>query len=581
MKITENSTVGAHWQEAVSRYSTSCAVSDEVCSLTYQQADVRMGRLRAYLKAEGIKAGQVVGIDTFNCADFWVAVMAIVTSGCAYLPLPPQYPEERKNFMLSDSKAVYRFTREEIERICGDENAAYSGEVSDDPESPCYVIYTSGTTGKPKGVMIRQKWLMNLCRWNIEVTGLTADSRVLSLNALCFDASVKNIFSPMMVGAGLLMNIERPMDIAALYSYISKHQPTHINATPALLELLAEEAAADNYSGMKTLRCVMSGGEAFRKKPLAALCGAVKGIRVLNVYGPTECTSVTTCHQVTADELADSAANVPIGRPISGKKVLTVGEDGKRCAAGEQGELYIGGIGTAEGYLDRPELTAEKFVIYEDERYYRSGDLCSIDADGAVHYFGRIDTQIKLNGYRIETGEIAAAAEAVSGIKSAAVIFEDEKLTLCYTADGETEVSKIKEVLAGTLPTYMLPAQYLELEKLPVTERGKTDLAKLKEICREHFGKAEGVVQERPQQENAEQDMTSQVIAIWARLLGRQDIKPADNFFDVGGNSLKLYKMGKLMEREFGVPIDPMDLMELSSAKKTAEYISGLKGAVK
>jgi amino acid adenylation domain-containing protein len=573
MKITENSTIGAHWQDSVIRHSTSCAVADAVCCYTYEEAEVRIGRMRAFLQKQGIHPGQVIAVDTFHRADFWNAVMAIVTSGCAYLPIPPQYPEERKDFMCSDSKAVYRLDQARIESICADENAPCSHEVSDTPDSPCYVIYTSGTTGQPKGVMIRQKWLTNLCAWNTDVTRLNKDSRVLSLNALCFDASVKNIFSPMMVGAQLLMNIEKPMDIRGLYAYISEKRPTHINATPALLELLTEEAAEDGYAGMKSVTCIMSGGEAFRKKPMSILRSNMPDtLRILNVYGPTECTSVTTCHVLTDEDFFDDTKSVPIGSPIGGKKVITVDKDGNSCSPDEQGELYIGGIGTAEGYLHQPEKTAEKFVMFNNERYYRSGDLCSIDNDGAVHYFGRIDTQIKLNGYRIETEEITAKASSLAGIRSAAVLFETEKLVLFYTADDQTEIIAIRDSLAKSLPVYMLPAEYIKIDELPVTERGKTDLSALKKLYNERFA-----VKQSDTKSTGENDLASQIIVIWSRLLERQDIKADDNFFDVGGNSLKLYKMGKLLEREFSVPIDPMDLMELSSAKKIAGYISDLK----
>lgn len=567
-----NNIISKIWKDSAVRYSSRLVVADRYSAYTYQEAETVISRLRAYLKAQGATVGSVIALDTFHRAEFWLAVMAIVTSGCAYLPIPPQYPAVRRQYMIRNSNAVLHLTEAEIFRICTDPGAPVCGTVSDTPESPCYVIYTSGTTGQPKGVLIRQNWLLNLCRWNLDVTELHAGDCVLSLNSLCFDASVKNIFSPMMTGASLLMNIENPADIRALYAYLAEKQPTHINATPSMLDVLLEEAGEHEYAGMQSVQCIMSGGEVFQKKQLCAFRQAKQGaLRVINVYGPTECTSVTAYHVLTEQDFAEPERPVPVGKPIPGKEILLVREDGGLCRPGEKGELYITGLGIAEGYLGDPIRTAEKFVSYQGQSCYRSGDICytdPADPEGLLYYSGRTDTQIKLNGYRIETEEIASRACALPEIRSAAVLFTDGKLVLCYTASARLPEETLRTALADILPAYMLPASYYYLPEMPMTERGKIDFAGLQTWYT-------GQSSQKSQTDTGIQpeSIIAKVLAVWENLLGTTGIQPTDNFFDAGGNSLKLYKMGKMLEKAFSVRIDPMDLMELSSAKKIAQYI--------
>ena len=570
MIISENKTIGQLWKEACIRYSSHTAVSDEKGTYSYQEADSNIGRLKAYYQAKGITGGDVIALESSNYAGFWFAAMAAVTLGCAYLPIPPQYPEERRNYMIQDSHASVMLNQAEIEAILSDDSAPVSKDCCDTLDSPCYIIYTSGTTGVPKGVVIRQKWLINLCIWNQEVTQLDESCSVLSLNALCFDASVKNLFTPFMTGASLVMNIANPADIPHLYAYISEKKPTHLNATPSLIDVLLEEAQEHDYQGMRSVRCIMSGGESFQKKQLADFFRAQqKQLRVLNVYGPTECTSVTACHILTEQELTQEEISVPIGKPIRNKKIFLVDEQGNLCGSNQKGELYISGEGIADGYLNDPEKTKQKFITFQGEYCYKSGDICFADENQILYYCGRTDNQIKLNGYRIELEEISEKALSVQkGIRSAKALFIENKIVLFWSAAEQLPEQDFREQLRKSLPEYMLPSCCIFVPEMPLTERGKINTAELKKLYDAFLNPAVSAVPENTQ------SIEERIIRIWQKLLQIQNIQTGDNFFDIGGNSLKLYKMGKMLEKEFSVKIEPIYLMELSSVRKIADFIS-------
>jgi len=575
MNISETKTIGELWEESRIRYSRHTAVSDEQGSYSYEEANVNISKIRAYYQMQGIKAGDIIALESSNFAGFWFAVMAAVTIGCAYLPIPPQYPEERRNYMIQNSHAAIMLNKTKIEAILSDTAAPVSETISDTLESPCYVIYTSGTTGVPKGVVIRQKWLLNLCIWNQEVTELDDSCSVLSLNALCFDASVKNLFTPFMTGASLIMNIANPADIQHLYAYISEKKPTHLNATPSVIDVLLEEAQEHDYKGVQTIRCVMSGGESFQKKQLAEFFRAkLKQLHVLNVYGPTECTSVTAYHVLSEQELTQEEIPVPIGKPIRKKKIFLVNEQGNLCKNNEKGELYISGEGIAEGYLSDPEKTKQKFVIFEGERCYKSGDICFTDENQILYYCGRTDNQIKLNGYRIELEEISEKASVLEGIRAVKAMFIDNKIILFYSAVQQYPEQKLKDLLRKSLPEYMLPSCFIFTQEMPLTERGKTDTTELKKLYDAFLNPQSDEKNNSSDTQNTEEPIEERIIRIWQKLLQIQNIQIGDNFFDVGGNSLKLYKMGKMLEKEFSVKIEPLYLMELSSVRKIADFIS-------
>lgn len=568
--ISESKTIGELWKESLTKYGGKIAVKDENTEFTFSQADLRISKIRSYLTDSGVKAGDRIAVEACNSVGFWLAAMAIVTQGCAYVPIFPSCPEERKEYMIKDSKAVLFLKEEKTQELISGFLAPINLDICDSPDSPCYVIYTSGTTGTPKGVQIIQSWLINLCIWYKNTAEIEENSLVLSLNSLCFDASVKNIFTPFMVGAATLMNIQNSIDINGLYNHIKKNSPTHINATPGVIDVLLQEAEEEEYDGLKSVCCIISGGEAFQKGRLSDFYKkSGKNLRVINVYGPTECTSVTTSHILTAEELTDEKkVGVSIGTPIRKKRIVIVDDNGRRCNAGKKGELYIGGEGVANGYLNDEARSIEKFVIYDNEHFYKSGDICYSDDNGQIYYCGRKDNQIKLNGYRIELDEISERLVLMNGIKAVKSFFINNMIISCYSSDAPKDEISLKEFLGKALPEYMIPKYFVHIDGMPLTERGKIASEKLKEYVISLLSNREN------RNENEYDEIQKRVVGIWEKLLGIRNIGITDNFFDVGGNSLKLYKMGKMIEKEFGIKVEPLFLMELSSVKRVSDFVN-------
>lgn len=558
---------GELWKESVIKYGPNIAVSDEQTQYTYQQVNEYLEMIHGYLAKRKIVSGERVAIETVNKAQTWIFILAILTYGCSYVPIDREYPENRKKFMREDSRAACFLSEKDCEKILKDGEGSLKFTVRDSLNSPAYVIYTSGTTGIPKGVELYQEELLNLCNWYIDTVGLGAGSKVLSLNALSFDASVKNLFAPLLVGARVIMNIENPRDIYSVVKAIEKHQPTHVNGTPSLLQLLLEEDRENGYQAFSSTECIITGGEAFKKAELAELYKN-KHIKIVNVYGPTECTSVSSFHVVNEKELLDKESEIPIGRAIPKKELYVVNEKDELCATNEKGELYIGGIGIAKGYINAETKTREKFVQFQGRYVYKSGDLCYRNDEGNLYYCGRIDQQIKLNGYRIELEEIASQIEKLEQVKTCSCLFVNDTIVACYCEKEQITEEEIKKSLRTNLPEYMIPKQFVVVSSIPVTERGKADIPELTRYVEQHVF----TVQETKEQVK-ENKIQSRIAAIWKKLLCLPVIDEKDNFFDIGGNSLKLFKMGKMLEKEFSIRIEPMYLMELSSIKKVTEFI--------
>ncbi|MFC6064166.1 amino acid adenylation domain-containing protein [Streptomyces ochraceiscleroticus] len=435
-------------QEQAASRPEAVAVIGEDQSLTYRELARAGGRLAAHLRQLGVDTGDTVGLFVEPSLDLMAGAWGILFAGAAYLPLSPEYPEDRLRYMIEDSRTRVIVAQEHLAarlaelapqgiRIVTLADAAEHPEAVGGGIGPAvprlddlaYVIYTSGSTGRPKGVLIEHRSIASQMRWMHACGHLGKDTTVLQKTPMSFDAAQWEILAPavgsrVVVGAAGIYR-----DPQALVHTIVKHEVTTLQCVPTLLQALVDD---EEFSLCTSLRRVFSGGEALSNRLARALADELPWVSLVNLYGPTECTINATAHLVDPDEIGDGAGTVPIGVPVDNTQCFILDENRAPVDIGETGELYIGGAQLARGYLHRPEQTAERFVpspFVPTERLYRTGDLAYWNPDGTVQFAGRVDNQIKLRGYRVELDEIAVAIEEHTWVKRAATIVTDDART--------------------------------------------------------------------------------------------------------------------------------------------------------
>ncbi|MFI6387455.1 amino acid adenylation domain-containing protein [Nonomuraea sp. NPDC050540] len=524
-------------------------------ALTYADFSGRVRGLAGALRAAGAGAGSVVGVCLPRSVDLVVAVHAVVTAGGAYLPLEPSHPDERLTFLTGDAgahviitDAADRFpghttvpptaslpatarqsptasrlpTASLLPSAAGGDAGGGLPEIS--PHAPAYVIYTSGSTGTPKGVVISHAAISNRLRWMSEAFPLTPGDRILHKTPFTFDVSVWELFWPLITGASMVVaGPGAHRDTAELVRLIGEHRVTTVHFVPSLLDALLEERPA-----LPSLRRVICSGEALPTSLAGRFHAALPDVELHNLYGPTEAAVDVTWHACEPGE-----SRTPIGRPITGIRVEILDRNGERVPIGAPGELCIGGVGLAHGYLGRPGLTARQFTPSPHGRLYRTGDLARWLPDGEIEYLGRIDHQVKIRGIRVEPGETEAALTAHPSVRSAVVLARRGSLVGYLVAEPEIDLPALTAHLRARLPEHLVPAQYAVLEELPLTPNGKLDRSALPEPR-----PAAAPVHEPPA--GPEEEAVAQV---WAQVLGVGDVGAHDNFFALGGDSIQSLKV--------------------------------------
>nr|QEO74872.1 condensation domain-containing protein [uncultured bacterium] len=538
------------FEAQVERTPDAPALVFEDEQLTYRELNARANQLAHYLRELRVGPEMLVGLLLERGVEMAVSVLAVLKSGAAYLPLDPGYPEARLSYMLGDARVRVLLTEprllervgevfcsvvyvdEEWARIATRSTANLVSGVS--APNLAYVIYTSGSTGQPKGVMIPHGAITNHMHWVQQRYPLQSDDVMLQKTAFSFDASVWEFFAPLLAGARLVL--ARPggqQDSQYLIDVMQQQRVSILQGVPSLLRVLVGEQGLEACVG---LRRVFSGGERLTAELAGQLWQRLPRVELINFYGPTEATINATYWQCERE-----AEEVPIGRPLSNLECFIVDEQQHPVPIGVAGELLIGGVGLARGYMEAPDRTAEKFIPdpFSHEpgaRLYRSGDKARYRADGAIEYLGRKDTQIKLRGYRVELGEIEAKLRAHVAVKDAVVLVDEgEHARLVgYIVPASSlpiTVTELRQHLNGVLPDYMIPSAFVLLDALPLTPSGKLDHAAL----RAHD--ASGVVAKKSFA--APQSPAEQTLArIWAQVLGVEQVGIHDNFFDLGGDSI-------------------------------------------
>ncbi|MEW6234512.1 MAG: amino acid adenylation domain-containing protein [Candidatus Omnitrophota bacterium] len=560
----QEKTIAAQFEEIAAAAPDRLAVICEEAQLTYAELNERANKLAHRLREDyGIGPDKLAAVLLDRSEWTPIVFLGIVKAGGAYLPIDPSYPRDRIDYMLSDSQCSVVLTDEKHRKMFGEtlKNAADICALQDgSPANPisaakadnlAYVIYTSGSTGRPKGVMLEHSGALNLAAWHKSGLGVTAQDRVLQFAPSSFDASVWEMLMALLQGACLVVaGRERVDDYRRFADYINEKQVTIATLPPSYAaELKAED--------LPSLRLLVSAGEAARVDDALAFAQC---LRFVNAYGPTESTVCATAHEVDALRIYNGA--IPIGKPISNFEILILDEYKNPAPIGVPGEIGIGGAGLARGYLRRDDLTASAFISHPfkpGRRLYLTGDLGYWLPGGEVVYMGRRDDQVKVRGFRIECGEIEHHLLQHPKINGAAVVVRDAadgaKELIGYIAASEVlDAAALKDYLAKTLPDYMIPTRWAQLDAMPLSPSGKVDRKALP--APEAFALGSKTEYAAPRNE------TEAVMAkIWQDVLGRKTVGIHERFFEIGGDSIKAIQTVSRL-RQAGVALEMKDLFQ-------------------
>jgi amino acid adenylation domain-containing protein len=554
------------------------AVFEDEC-LTYREVNRRANQLAHRLCKLGVGPEVIVGVFAERSIEMVVGLVATLKAGGAYLPLDPSYPAERLSFMLSDAQPIIVL----VQRSLAAKLPQYAGRVvfleddfdaesdanpasSTQPENVAYVIYTSGSTGRPKGVMNTHRGICNWLIWLQENYPLTTNDRILQKTVFTFDVSLGEFFWSLIAGSQLI--VARPGlhgDSRYLINTICETGITAIHLVPSMLAALLDDQEARRCS---SLRYVICAGEALPVELQERFYNVLPHAQLHNLYGPTETAVIVTywkCERGSGDRI------VPIGWPVANTQTYILDRTMQPVPIGVPGELHIGGVQVARGYLARPELTAEKFVPnpFAEGRLYKTGDLARYRPDGAIEFLGRIDHQVKLRGLRIELGEIEGTLKRHPAVRECVAIMREDKVALSsilvgYVVAKGVTAAELRQHAQKSLPDYMVPSTFVFLDELPLTASGKVDRRALPEPAPVQTGKE--LVSPRDALE-------TQLVAIWEKVLRVQPIGVTDDFFELGGYSLLAMRIFSKIERMLGKRLPLATLFQAPTVEALAAAV--------
>ena len=588
------------FEAQVERAPDAAAVSFEGQELTYDELNRKANQLARYLRKLGVGPEVLVGLCVERSLEMMIGVLGILKAGAAYVPLDPTYPKKRLALMMADAQVPVLLTQDRLlpelpahmaRAICLDADwATIDREKTENPvnkvtaDNLAYVIFTSGSTGAPKGVMITHRGVCNCLLWMQADFAFDKADIVLQKAPISFDGSVWELFVPLFAGAQLA--IARPwghQDPAYLITSVIQLHATVLQGVPTLLQMLLAEA---DLGACHSLRSIFSGGEALTTEVAERIVACLPGVRLHNLYGPTEVSLTASSWTYQRNTEADT---VPIGRPISNTQVYILDSSLQVVPIGIAGELYVSGIGLARGYLNRPGHTAECFIPnpfsnQPGARLYRTGDVARYLPDGSIEFLGRSDDQVKIRGFRIELGEIEAVLEkhravrkAVAWVREgasrdASAVPDTDRRLVAYVVPKETpgpRVSELRSYLQDRLPEYMWPSAYVLLDALPLTPSGKIDHRSLPapDPTRPELDKV-FVAPRTP--------VEIKLAEIWAQVLGLERVGIDDDFFELGGHSLLATQVISRVRDAFHIEIPLRSLFERPTVAALAERIEVL-----
>jgi amino acid adenylation domain-containing protein len=571
------------FEDQVKQRPDALAVQFGDQKLTFRQLNEQINQTAHFLRKQGVGPETKVGIYLERSVEMIVSLMAVMKAGGAYVPMDPTYPLDRITFIMNDSGSSILITQnsllDNIKHInthilnLDKEKDNIAKESVDNPvnltfpENLAYIIYTSGSTGRPKGTLLQHRSAVNTSLFIGKNFGILAGKRILQFASLGFDASVAEIFSAMLNGASLhLISRETMLSDTALPQLMRDEAITAVILPPSVLSIISDENLPD-------LEVVGSAGEACSREIVSRW---QEGRHFVNGYGPTESTVSATIHHIDNEQAVP--LNIPIGYPMDNAQVYILDKNLNPQPVGVPGELHIAGVGLARGYLDRPDLTADKFIPnpFSSEagsRMYKSGDLVRTLPDGKLEFLGRIDFQVKIRGFRIELGEIESVLRDYSEIRDVVVLVREDtpgnKILASYyiPAEGaQPQVSQIQEFLKEQLPEYMAPSVLISMESFPLTSSGK--------INRKVFPAPDQSNIERAQEYTAPRNQTEEILCgIWSQILKIEKVGVNDNFFDLGGHSLLATQLMSRIRDAFEVELPLREFFETPTITSLAMEI--------
>jgi amino acid adenylation domain-containing protein len=562
-----NRSIQELFAQQVASTPDAIAIVSRDTQLTYRELNARANQVAWCLRAQGVTSDTMVGLFVERSVEAIVGTLAILKAGGVYVPLDPTYPDERLSFMVSDtdlslvvtlSHLSGRMTRPGLSLFCLDnpgvgtvnEDFAQDPPVSARAESPCYVMYTSGSTGRPKGVTIPHRAVVRLVK-NSNYATMDEHQVYLQLAPLSFDAATFEIWAPLLNGGRLAIMPPQTPSLQEISTAIKQHGVTTLWLTAGLFHTMVDH----HLEGLRPLRQLLAGGDALSVSHVRRFLTSLPNTRLINGYGPTETTTFAVCHQITMEDTNNTS--IPIGKPIANSEAFILDPEMRRVPVGTEGELYLGGDGLAHGYLNRPELTTERFVPHPfatefGARLYRTGDRVRWRTDGIIEFLGRVDQQVKIRGFRIEPEEIEQALLTHPSVRQAVVVPREMGqsskelfgyVVLDTSADAVTG-NALRRFLGQTMPEYMVPAQIIILEALPLTPNGKVDRRELP---------APESIRERPEQDTPyvapNGDLEKELVACWENLLRVAPLGTNDSVFDLGAQSLHVIKAHQEISR--------------------------------
>lgn len=571
----KDKTVVDLFEEQAEKFPSNIAVVFENKSLTYSQLNEKANRLANYLKQRhNINIGDLVGIQLERSEWQIIAILGILKAGAAYLPIDPEYPQERISYMIADSACKYVITKETI--IEAQESSFDSTNLRTPitPNDLIYVIYTSGTTGNPKGTLLEHQNVVRLFKTDSPLFDFNETDTWTVFHSISFDFSVWEIFGALLFGGkAVMVPSMTAKDPKAFLQLLRQQKVTSLSQTPSAFYKLTTQ---DDLS----IRYIVFGGEALSPGKLKDWKDKYPATRLINMFGITETTVHVTFKEITEREITANISN--IGKPIPTLSCYVLNQYGQLQPIGVPGELYVGGPGVARGYLNRDALTKQRFIaspFRTGERLYRSGDLVKLTANGEMEYIGRIDNQVKIRGYRIELAEIENALLKIDGVKEAIVLVipgvdEEKSLAAYLIATKQLDVPQVRMELSRLVPAHMIPAYFIQLDEIPLTTNGKADKNALRKLYKS--GISDGV-----EFVAACNELEQQLISIWEEVLDRKPIGVRHGFFELGGDSIKILRLVGQFKTKLGLDIAIADIYKHSTVEELAKYISGNENIIK
>jgi amino acid adenylation domain-containing protein len=574
----QNQTILNYFEKQVEITPNNIAVEFENESITYLELNNRVNKLANFLIEQGIKHEMLVPLCIERSIEMLVGILGIMKSGAAYVPVDPDNPTDRIAYILKDIQAKFVITLDRFKSLFSEQqnlvflDSSYENVLSQNinnptikvkPENLAYVIYTSGSTGKPKGVMNQHNGLINRLQWGQVTYQLKAGEKILQKTPFSFDISLYELLWPMMTGATLVFaKPQGHKDPEYLMNIVENSKINLIHFVPSMLDIFLERVEKDKCL---SLRQVFASGEALGRMTAEEFKKKIPHAFLDNLYGPTEAAIEVSYWRIPSEKLL---REVPIGSPVANTKLYIVNSAQQLCPVGIPGELYIEGVQVARGYLNQPELSAEKFIdspFTPGQRVYKTGDLAKWLSDGNVEYLGRKDDQVKLRGFRIELGEIETNILASKMVKQSVVIVKDQRLIAYVVENNNFDKTQLMSYLSESLPEYMVPQIWVSIPQIPLNSNGKTDKKALPDPDMESLLSNNYV---EPQS-----DTELKLYQIWKGKLKLDKIGIHDNFFELGGNSLMALGIISGIRKEFDVEVEILELVSNPTISKLSQVV--------